>query len=166
MRQRSLLNRLRTRLRMRRLPCVRQHDHNDCGPACLATVGRFFGLELGVGRVRELCRGDAMGTNLLGLAKGAERLGFSAKAAKASYDALPRCPLPLVVHVEEEAPSLAGAGRLGHFCVLFAIDGHGVVLSDPARGVRWVARAEFERIWTGKILLLVPTPKLAGVDPA
>src|SRR5579871_1756841 len=60
--------RIRHSLREMRFPCVRnQHDHNDCGPAVIATVAKYYGLDLSLGRVREACKTDAIGTNLYGL---------------------------------------------------------------------------------------------------
>src|SRR5262249_40421963 len=104
-----------------------------------------------------------MGTNLLGLMKGAETLGFAAKAAKGPFEALKSCPLPLIVHVLDEIPGLAGVGLLGHFYVVFKVTDKTVEVADPARGPRKFTREEFEKKWTGALMLLVPTPKLAGV---
>jgi ATP-binding cassette subfamily B protein len=164
----SLLGSVRAawRAKTRAWPCVRQHDHNDCGPACLATVAKHFGLPLSVGRLRDLCRSDAMGTSLLGLAKAAEALGFSAKPARATWDALAKCPRPLIVHVLDELPGFAGQGKAGHFMVVFDLTERYVVVADPARGVRRLERKEFEGLWTGMLLLLVPTPSLAAVSPS
>jgi ATP-binding cassette subfamily B protein len=144
-------------------PCIRQHDHNDCGPAVLATIAKFYNLPLSIGRVRELVKTDALGTNLLGLQKGAEALGFEAKAAKCPFDTLKQCPAPFVAHVLVIHPGLADMGLQGHFWVVFKVTDTVVWIGDPANGVKKLPRAEFEAAWTGAILLLVWTPKLAGV---
>jgi ATP-binding cassette subfamily B protein len=153
---------------MARYPCVRQHDHNDCGPAVLATVAKFYGLPLGIGRVREICRSDAMGTNLVGLLRGAENVGFAAKAMRGTYDALlnPKMPFPFIAHVLDDIPGLVHHGPLGHYYVVWKLTDKYVDVSDPARGIRRLTRAEFEEKWMaggGALLALVPTPKLAGV---
>ncbi len=150
-------------------PCVRfQHDHNDCGPAVLATIAKYYKLDLSLGRVRELCKTDAMGTNLFGLMKGAETLGFAAKAAKAPGWEVLRQALdktgPLIAHVMVPIPGLATAGELmGHFVVVYKVTDSYVDIADPAKGLVRLKRDEFEKRWTGNIMLLVPTPKLAGV---
>lgn len=152
---------------MARYPCIRQHDQNDCGPAVLATVAKHYGLPLGIGRVRELCRSDAIGTNVLGLMAGADKVGFASKAFQAprGYQDLlnPQIPLPFIAHVEDELPGLVGTGRHGHFYVIFKVTEKWVDVADPARGTRRLTRAEFEDVWTGTLVVLVPTPKLAGV---
>ena len=32
--------------------CVKQHDTTDCGPACLATVAKQYGLDLSLAKIR------------------------------------------------------------------------------------------------------------------
>jgi ATP-binding cassette subfamily B protein len=133
----------------RRYACVKQHDQTDCGAAVIATVARQFGLHAGVARVRELIGTDLAGTNLAGLAKGAEALGFDAKPAKGDWDALLQVPLPLIAHwVTEQG--------FGHFVVVHRIKRGKVLIADPGRGLVTVPRDEFARRWTGYCLLVTP----------
>jgi ATP-binding cassette subfamily B protein len=153
-----------------RFPCIRyQHDHNDCGPAVLATVAKYHKLDLSLGRVREVCKTDAMGTNLFGLNVAAEALGFDSKPAKIQagvdpWPVLEKCPAPFIAHVVVAIPGLATTNELqGHFWVVYRIGPKHVDIADPAIGVRRVTREEFAKAWSGSLLLLVPTPRLAGV---
>ncbi len=66
----------------RRYACVRQRDLADCGAACLATVALHHRRPLALERLRDLTGTDRAGTNLLGLLKAAEQLGFSARGVK------------------------------------------------------------------------------------
>ncbi len=59
--------------------CIKQHDIKDCGPACLATVCKQYGLKVPISKIREVAGTDKQGTNLYGLIKAAEQLGFTAK---------------------------------------------------------------------------------------
>ena len=68
----------------RRYPWVRQNDETDCGAAALATLARYHRRPLSVERMRDLAGTDRVGTTLLGLLRGAEGLGFAAKAVKES----------------------------------------------------------------------------------
>ena len=147
-----------------RIPCVRQQDHNDCGPAVLATVCRHHRLRVGIGRVRELCRTDGAGSTLLGLKKAAEALGFTAKACKGTLPALQHIPGPFVAHVLTEVPGSAPGSRSGHFVAVFKVGPTHVELADPARGVQRLSVADFQAMWTGAIMLLVPTPRLESTE--
>ena len=132
-----------------RYALVRQHDQSDCGAAALATVARHHGIAVGLEQMRELAGTDRVGTNLLGLVQAAEKLGFSARAVKGPYEALPEVPLPAVVHVKTEQ-------GLGHFIVLYRARKRSVVVADPARGVEKLSRAAFCQRWTGYLVVLVP----------
>jgi ATP-binding cassette subfamily B protein len=136
----------------RKYACVRQHDQSDCGAAALATVALHYRRPLGLEQMRDLAGTDRIGTNLLGMVQAAEKLGFSAKGAKGSYEALGRAPVPAIAHIKTDE-------GLGHFVVLHRVGKQGVVVADPGRGIQNLPRDEFCRRWTGYLLLLVPDPQ-------
>jgi ATP-binding cassette subfamily B protein len=82
----------------RKFACVRQYDQSDWG-AALATIGLHHHTPIGLQHMRELTGTDRIGTNMLGMVQAAEKLGFSAKGAKGSYEALAGAPLPAIAHV-------------------------------------------------------------------
>lgn len=45
--------------------CVKQHDTTDCGPACLATVAKQYGLDLSLAKIRSIAGTDRQGTNMV-----------------------------------------------------------------------------------------------------
>lgn len=142
----------------RRYPLVRQNDQSDCGPATLASVARHHGIPVSLEQMRNLAGTDGVGTNLLGMVQAAEKLGFSARACKGPFDALPSVPLPAIAHIKNEE-------GLGHFVVLYQADKKGVVLADPARGIRKLSRDEFCAMWSGYLIVLVPDPKMPRAVP-
>jgi ATP-binding cassette subfamily B protein len=130
---------------------VRQDDQSDCGAAALATVARHYRIPIGVQMLRDLTGTDRVGTNLLGLARAAEQLGFLATGVQGSDDALSQVPLPAIAHVKSD-------DGLGHFVVVHRVKRNAVIVADPARGVLRQSRADFGRCWTGYLLLLAPEP--------
>ena len=110
----------------RRYACVRQTDGSDCGAAALATIALHHRRPIGLQQMRELAGTDRIGTNLLGLVRAAEKLGFSARGVKGPYEALYQVPLPAVAHVKTPE-------GLGHFVVLHRVKKEAVVVADPAR---------------------------------
>ncbi|MBL8851021.1 MAG: peptidase domain-containing ABC transporter [Planctomycetaceae bacterium] len=139
----------------RKFHCVRQTDGSDCGAASLATVARHYGVKFGLENIRDLAGTDRIGTNLLGLVAGAERMGLTAKAVSGPYDALIRIQFPAIAHLKT-------ADGYGHFVVLHKASAKGVVLADPARGIVRMSRDEFENTWTGYLLLLAPNETFAA----
>lgn len=137
-----------------KFPIVRQHDETDCGAAALATVALYYRMPVGLQSVRELAGTDRRGTALGGLRDAAERLGFSAKAAKGPYEALASVPRPAIAHVIDEH-------NMGHYVVVCRARKNSIVIADPAEGVKTLSRDEFCQIWSGYLLLLVPDPAAA-----
>ncbi len=140
---------------LRRFACVRQADQSDCGPAALATVALHHGLRVGRERLRDVAGTDRIGTNLGGMAKAAERLGFLARAVKGPYEALSSVPLPAIAHVRTEA-------GLGHFVVVHRVTRRGVTVADPGHGIRTLTRDQFALRWTGYLLILTPNADLSA----
>jgi ABC-type bacteriocin/lantibiotic exporter with double-glycine peptidase domain len=132
-------------------PCVRQFDEEDCGAACLATVAKAHGITLSQGLIRDAVGTTSNGTTLLGLRRGAEQLGFTARAARAPerfLDALQEVPLPLVCHWDGQ-----------HWVVLHRLVDDEVLIADPAVGLRRLSRERFLQHWNdGVVLLLEPDP--------
>ena len=131
--------------------CVRQHSEEDCGAACLATVCLGHGASMPMGFVRHVVGTSRDGTTLLGLKRGAERLGLHARPAKAEaslLDELPSLPLPVICHWQ-------GC----HWVVLHGWQGKHLLVGDPAVGLRTLSRQEFLDGWSnGVVLLLEPDP--------
>ncbi|MBA2480216.1 MAG: peptidase domain-containing ABC transporter [Planctomycetes bacterium] len=134
---------------MKRYACVLQHDQSDCGAAALATVAKQHGLAIGIGRIRELVGTDRAGTTLLGLLKGAERIGFSGNGAKGDWDGLSQVPLPAICHVVNQTGQ-------GHFVVVHRITKDRIIVADPGQGQVEQRKDAFIAMWTGYALLLTP----------
>jgi ABC-type bacteriocin/lantibiotic exporter with double-glycine peptidase domain len=132
-------------------PCIRQHNEEDCGAACLATVCARHRTQLPLGWIRHLVGTSREGTTLLGLKRGAEKLGFHAQAAKADaslLNDLKALPLPIICHWQ-------GC----HWVVLHGARGDQLLVADPAVGLRQLSRQEFLAGWAnGVVLLLEPDP--------
>ena len=55
---------------------IKQHDATDCAAACLAMVCLHYRKETTLTRLRDMMGTDLKGTNLVGLGKCADELGF------------------------------------------------------------------------------------------
>lgn len=130
-------------------PCVQQHSEEDCGAACLATIAKHYGRMFAISRIREAVGTGQLGTTLLGLRRGAETLGFDARAVKASpelIDRLDEAPLPAIIHWKGY-----------HWVVLYGRKGKKYIIADPGFGVRYLTRQALLNAWVnGVMLLLVP----------
>lgn len=139
--------------------CVKQHDITDCGAACLATICKQNGYKIGITKIREIAGTDKQGTNVYGLIKAAENLGFDAKGVKGDKDSFfSEFPLPCVAHVVVD-------GRLLHYVVIQKIAKKQVIIADPGKGIVKLTPDEFfgtqgtpekpaKYQWTGILVML------------
>ncbi|HEX8073087.1 MAG TPA: peptidase domain-containing ABC transporter [Pyrinomonadaceae bacterium] len=139
--------------RARRYPALLQLSEMDCGAACMAMILRYYRKHVSINRLRDLVNVSREGATLYSVAEGAERLGFHARGIRAAYEHLAKIDLPAIAHWEGY-----------HYIVLYEVGADYVVVADPAIGRRRLSRAEFEKGWTGYLLLLQPTPRLEGVE--
>ena len=141
---------------MKRFVCVKQQSPTDCGAACLATVARHHGLKLPLARIRQLTGTDQRGTSAYGIVTAAEKLGFRAKGVKAAKQHLTKdLALPCIAHVIK--------GQLQHYLVINHISRGKLVIAD-SRGVVICSIEEFVKIWSGVLILLVPTGRFQKRD--
>lgn len=133
--------------------CIKQHDIKDCGAACLATISKQYGLNLSISKIREVAGTDKQGTNAYGMIKAAEQLGFTAKGVKGNHDAFfSDFPKPCIAHVVVD-------GSLLHYVVVHKVTKEKIIIADPAKGIVKYTPDEFFKLWTGVLIILVPTSK-------
>ena len=163
---------------------VRQHDTTDCAAACLAMVCLHYKKEITITRLRDMMGTDMKGTNLVGLQKAANELGFSTAAVRVDRENfLSDFTLPAIAQVITDQ-------GMTHFVVIFkkttikdddARRKHVVqeeerkadaskkykckdyvVIGDPANELKKISLDEFYKNFTGVLLLLNPTAEFKG----
>lgn len=129
---------------------VKQRNFTDCGAACLASVAKYYKLNVPVARIRKKAGTDSKGTNVLGLIEAARDLGFDAKGVKGPYESLFKIPMPAIAHVIVKEV-------YHHFVVICKIRSRYIEIMDPADGLMHrKTHAEFKKEWSGVLLLLMP----------
>ena len=158
---------------------VRQHDTTDCAAACLAMVCLHYKKEITITKLRDMMGTDLKGTNLVGLQKAANELGFTTAAVRVDRENfLSDFTLPCIAQVITDQ-------GLAHFVVIFkkttikddeARHKHivkeeqlrqdenkkykckdYVVIGDPANELKKISLDEFYKNFTGVLLLMNPT---------
>lgn len=132
-----------------RYPYLQQQSSSDCGAACLAMIGQYWGKRFSLNLLRELSSVGRSGASLKNLAKAAEILGFQARPVRASLNKIAEQSNPWIAHWKGI-----------HYVVIYKIQGKRVLVADPAEGKRWLSRQTVLENWTGYALLLNPTELL------
>ncbi|SFU69171.1 peptidase domain-containing ABC transporter [Butyrivibrio sp. M55] len=142
---------------------VNQHDYTDCAAACMAMVCLHYKKETTITRLRDMMGTDLKGTNLVGLSKCAEKLGFMTQAVKVDKEGfLSEFTLPCIANIITKE-------GLSHFVVIFKKDKKHIIVGDPARDLERIEIDTFYEKFTGTLLLLKPNSefesgKVKGVN--
>lgn len=116
---------------------IRAHDTTDCGAACIATVCKQYGLQVSIAKIREYSGTDKQGTNVYGVVRALEEMGFIAKAVKGDKKSIfTDFPLPCIAHVIVQ-------GNMMHYVVIHKITSKYILISDPAKGLVKLKHEEF-----------------------
>ena len=142
-------------------PFLQQQSSSDCGAACLAMIGRYWGKSLSLNYLRNLAGVGRSGASLKSLATAAESLGFQARPVRASLSRIAKQRNPWIAHWQGD-----------HYVVVYKVKGDAngsksgtkVIVADPALGKRRLSLREFQDGWTGYALLLNPTDQLKAAE--
>ena len=104
---------------------VKQHDATDCAAACLAMICLYYKKETTITRLRDLMGTDLKGTNLIGVSKCAEKLGFENVSVRVDNDGFKsKFTLPCIANVITKE-------GFSHFVVIYKIGKKNVIIGDP-----------------------------------
>jgi ATP-binding cassette subfamily B protein len=134
-------------------PFIHQQSSSDCGVACIAMIGQYWGKRLNLNSLRNAAKVGRSGASLKNLATAAEAVGFQAQPVRASFSRLVEQKQPWIAHWQGD-----------HYVVVYRVRGNRVIVADPARGKRAISHQEFSTHWTGYALLLNPTLHLKQAD--
>lgn len=119
---------------------VQQHDAMQCGAACLSMICRHYGRRVSIPEIETHCHVSAEGVSLKGIGDAAAELGLSTLSVKLSQEELAECPLPCVLHWNQN-----------HFVVLYGKDPKRkrYHIADPGKGKRTVSEEKLAEHWCG-----------------
>lgn len=135
---------------------VKQHDITDCAAACMAMVCLHYRKETTITELRDIMGTDIKGTNLIGLSKCAENLGFNCQAVRVDRSGfLSHFTLPAIANVITKE-------GMSHFVVIFKITEKYVIIGDPAKDLQKIPFDDFYKKFTGAMLLLMPDQRFSN----
>ncbi|MBR2674072.1 MAG: peptidase domain-containing ABC transporter [Mogibacterium sp.] len=131
---------------------VKQHDMTDCAAACLAMICLYYKKETTITRLRDMMGTDLKGTNLIGLSKCAEKLGFENASVRVDKEGFQsKFTLPCIANVITKE-------GLSHFVVVYKIGKDKVIVGDPGKeSTERQNIDDFLKRFTGALLILRPT---------
>lgn len=139
-------------------PFTHQDAIKDCAPASLQMIIKYYNGYTSIERLRNLMKTDKSGTNAYNLIEAAKSLGFEAYGIKTKLEELNQnnLILPAICHVIIE-------NSYSHFMVIYDINykKKTITIADPASKIYKMKFEEFEKIWTGILIILYPKQNLS-----
>lgn len=129
-----------------KVPVIMQLEALECGAACLAMVMAYHGKWVPLEQVRSDCGVSRDGSNAKNIFLAAQSYGFEVNAFSLPPQSVKEeCDFPCIIH-----------WNFNHFVVLCGFRGKHAYINDPARGFVKVSEEEFDRSFTGVVLIPVP----------
>ena len=130
-----------------KVPVVMQMEALECGAACLAMVLAYYGKWMPLEQVRVDCGVSRDGSKAGNVMKAARSYGLEAKGYRMGLEAVKGISaFPCIIH-----------WNLNHFVVLCGFRGNHACINDPARGSVKVTMDEFDKAFTGIVMVFTPT---------
>ncbi|GAA5033420.1 bacteriocin cleavage/export ABC transporter [Marivirga lumbricoides] len=134
---------------------VLQNGAAECGTACLSSVFKYHGFQIGYEYIKEQTGAGNTGTTLLGLMEGAISCGFNAEGFKVNDpQLLSKVKEPVIIPVTIN-------DYLNHYYVYYGFQNGKHVVGDPGFGIRHLDEDHLMSEWKTKTLLqLTPGKKV------
>ncbi|MBO3699788.1 ABC transporter transmembrane domain-containing protein [Roseivirga sp. E12] len=136
---------------------VLQHDHKDCGAACLLMAIKWYGYHDALEHIRVLSGTNGDGVSLLGLQQAAIEVGFNAEAFKASLHDLELIPELCILHVTKK-------GAFNHFVLCLGKENGKWLIADPDDGVKTYTDKQLMKEWEQGIFLRLEKPTKLNLE--
>lgn len=133
--------------KIQRTPTFLQMEATECGSICFSIILAHYGYELTAEEARSTCGVSRDGSKASHIVRAARQFHMSAKGYSVQdLSALDSCPWPAIIH-----------WNFDHFVVFEGREDNYFYINDPISGRRRVDFDEFNKNFTGIILVLTPT---------
>src|SRR5579875_1290304 len=134
--------------RKRRVPPLLQMTQVECGLTCVAMLLSYYGRKTSVGELRARFGGGRDGLSALGIVKAARTFGMRVRAISLQHCDFRHVMLPAIVHWEFD-----------HYVVVERWSPKYVWVVDPAGGRKKLSSEEFDKGFTGIVIMMEPGVK-------
>lgn len=130
---------------------IRQEEEKDCGASCLASIVKYYNGYVPLEIIRNDTLTDNNGTNFYNIKMAAIKYGFDVMG----YNNEQIIP-PYIVQIK--------INDCYHFMVIYKITDEYLIVMDPGKGIIKYSNEDFNKIFTGYMLKLIPNGKIVKYD--
>ncbi len=137
---------------------VKQNGYKDCGPACLLSIMRYFGLEASHEEVSYILNTDIDGTSAYDIINGCRTFGFDGYGIHYTYDEIinNQISFPIICHVKID--------NMFHFIVVYKVKRNKLIIMDPASIRDKITKEEFKKIYLNTSLVIYPVKEIKKIS--
>lgn len=138
---------------------VKQNGLKDCGPSCLLSIMKYYGVEASHEEVSFILKTNVNGTNALNIINGCKSFGFDGYGIKYSYDEIinNNISFPIICHINKN--------NLYHFIVVYKVKKDYLIVMDPSSNIHKLHKDDFKNMYLGVSLVIYPVKKINSLSP-
>lgn len=136
---------------LKKLILVKQDELKDCGPACIATLIKYYQGNIPLEQLKDMCHTTKKGTTALDIVLTLKSIGFKAEGIKIDLKGLTKITLPCIAHITIDE-------IFNHYVVIYKINIKKKILivGDPKDRIKKMTFQNFDKIWNNIIINAYP----------
>ena len=135
---------------------VKQNGYKDCGPSCLLSIMKYYGLEASHEEVTMNLKTTREGTNAFNIINGSRLYGFDGYASHYTYDDIinNRVTLPIICHCKKD--------NFLHFIVVYKINKKSIIVMDPSSSITKITKEQFKDMYLNTSIVIYPVKQICN----
>lgn len=138
---------------------IKQYNEVDCGIFCMQMILSNYSSWVSVETLRDFTDTDTEGTSALGIVNGFAKLGINCEVFKSDNTEWMKKEFkyPVIANIILDNQYL-------HYCVVYGVKKNKLLIADPAIGKYKISIEDFDKIWTGIILIPEKNPTFQPIN--
>lgn len=144
---------------MKKYELVKQSDLKDCGVSSLASIAKYYKMNLSIERLRDMTKTDRNGTTAYHIVETAKELGFESYGIECDLENIDKNKifLPAIAYTVID-------NSYKHFLVIYEINFKNkfLIIADPADKIKKMSFDEFKKIFKNILIIIYPIRNLTS----
>lgn len=133
-----------------------QSDVNDCGPAVIYSLVKYYHGYVSVEKIRLDTNLSREGVTAYDIVLTLERYGFEAKGLKLTLDDIKNVSRPMILHFDYK--------KYNHYVLLVKVKKDTCTIMDPSKGLVKMSLNDLRKVWTGIAISAIPSNAIIKLD--
>ena len=130
-----------------------QNDVNDCGPAVIYSLVKYYKGYVSMEKIRLDTNLDKEGTTAYDIVLTLKNYGFEANGLKLTLEDLKEVSRPMILHFS-----------YSHYVLLVKVNKDKATIMDPSKGLIKMSLSELNSVWSGVAITAIPSNAIIKMD--